>query len=106
MRTSHKHPATEVRAQKNENVPDDMVTLGLQISMVLIWTTIDQYVLIRFCSKDVLRLFDPWSNFEHVQKLSWIYMDIQVLLRMTTDTIWKAMDQFRLPRMIPVRIRG
>ena len=26
----------------------------------------DQYVLTRF-TKDVLRLFDPWSNFEHVQ---------------------------------------
>ena len=35
----------------------------------------DQYVLIRF-SKDVLWLFDPWSNFEHVQKLSRIYTDI------------------------------
>ena len=59
----------------------------------------DQYVLIRF-SKDVLRLFDPWSNFEHVQKLSRISTDIQVLLRMTTDTIWKATDQFGLPRTV------
>ena len=32
-------------------------------------TKADQYVLIRF-SKDALRLFDPWSNFEHVQGCS------------------------------------
>ena len=38
----------------------------------------DQYVLTRF-SNDVLRLFDPWSNFEHVQKLSRMAKDVRGL---------------------------
>ena len=36
-------------------------------------------VLTRFI-KDVLRLFDPWSNFEHVRNLSRMVKDVQVLL--------------------------
>ena len=65
----------------------------------------DQYVLTRF-SNDVLRLFDPWSNFEHVQKLSRMAKDVQVLLRMITDATRKSTDQYGLPRMMPDRIRG
>ena len=60
-------------------------------------TKADQYVLIRF-SKDVLRLFDPWLNFEHVQKLSRMFKDAQVLLRMITDATRNSTDQYRLPK--------
>ena len=65
----------------------------------------DQYVLTRF-SKDVLRLFDQCSNFEHVQKLSRMVKDVQVLLRMITDATRKSTAQYGLPRMMPDRIRG
>ena len=68
-------------------------------------TKADQYVLIRF-SKDVLRLFDPWSNFERVQKLSRMFKDAQVLLRLITDATQNSTDQYGLPRMMPDRIRG
>ena len=51
----------------------------------------DQYVLTRF-TKDVLRLFDPWSNIEHLQNLSMMFKDVHVLLRMITDAIRKSTD--------------
>ena len=57
-------------------------------------------------SKDVLRLFDPWSNFELVQKLPRMIMDEQVLVRMNTDAKRKSTDQYGSPRMMPDRIRG
>ena len=65
----------------------------------------DQYVLTRL-SKDVLQLFDPLSNFEHVQNLSRMVKDVQVLLRMFTDATQKSTDQHRSPRMMPDCIRG
>ena len=49
----------------------------------------------------MLRLFDPWSNFEHVQNLSRMVKDVQVLLRMITDAIRKSTDEYGLPRMMP-----
>ena len=54
----------------------------------------------------MLWLFDPWSNFEHVQKLSRMVKDVEVLLRMNTDATRKSTDQYGLPRMMPDRIRG
>ena len=62
-------------------------------------TKVDQYVLTRF-SKDVPRLFDSWSNFEHVQKLSRMVKDVQVLLRMITDATRKSTDQNGLRPMM------
>ena len=54
----------------------------------------------------MLRLFDPWSNFEHVQNVSKMVKDVEVLLRMTTDAIRKSTDQYGLPQIMPDRIRG
>ena len=35
----------------------------------------------------MLRLFDPWSNFEHVQNLSRVVKDVQELLHIIPDAI-------------------
>ena len=71
------------------------------MSTVKIRTTMEQYVLTRL-SKDVLRLFDPWSNFEHVQKLSRMDKYYYIWLRVQNGRLQTSTDCHELCLIVSV----